>query len=418
MFANSATEDHAMVDKPVPWQRTLLVMTIVLGVSSTSVSMSWPFLPLYVSELGIHPIANATLWAGIIMAPQFLLAALVSPFWGALADRVGRKAMVMRSSFALAIFTFLMGFAHNVWQLLALTILYGLFSGGVAAANALVAVSVPEERLGFSLGWLATAWISGTLIGPLIGGAVADLLHHDYRSVYFCTSAGALVCLAVAMLFVREVRPRRREAADAAPVSHLAFFKSIFASRAMAPILLVLLVAQMAAGALAPVVAPYIRSLIGNSPFVGTAAGAAIAVTGLAGVISAPFLGRRGDRSGYRATLLISIVGVTLLTLPQAFARSFWVFIALRSGVGVFLGGIVPSANAWIGRLAPRDQRGRVFGLAASASSLGLFFGPLMGGIVAARFGIPSVFLAISILLAATFVWTIFMTSAEPPETV
>lgn len=377
---------------------------------SLSVSVSWPFLPLYVSELGIHPLTAASMWAGIITAPQFLLAAIVSPFWGALADRVGRKAMLLRCSLSMALFTFLMGIVTDVWQLFVLSILYGLFSGYSAAAVALVGTNVPEERLGYSLGWMATAQLAGTLIGPLMGGLLADLLH-SYRGVFFFSSIGGVLAVAGAMLFVHERRGPldQRGARLSAPQGGV--FRGLFAQRELAPMFVVLLLAQVAASALSPVIAPYVRSLLDpGSQWVGTLAGAAIAVTGLAGLLSSPVLGRHSDRIGYRKILLISILGAALFTLPQAISHSIWLFIVLRSGVGIFLGGIVPTANAWIGRLYPREQRGRVFGVAASASSLGIFFGPLTGGIVANHFGIPMVFIVVSALLACNFVWVLLAT--------
>ena len=397
------------------WRRTLLVMALLQGIMSLSVSVSWPFIPLYVSELGIHPITAASLWAGIIVSPQFLLAAIVSPFWGALADRVGRKAMVLRCAISMSFFTLLMAFVTNVWQLLALTILYGIFSGFAGAAVALVGTQVPEERLGFSLGWMATSQLAGTLIGPLVGGLLADAFH-SYRGVYIASSVGGAISTILAMLLVKEMRNPAEHRGTRLSGSQGHWFKGLFATRELVPMFVVLLLAQVAASALSPIVAPYARSLLGeNSRWVATAAGAAIAVTGLAGLLSSPLLGRHSDRFGYRPVLLISILGAALFTLPQAISHSIWLFIVLRSGVGVFLGGIVPTANAWIGRLYPREQRGRVYGLTAAASSLGNFFGPLTGGIVAAHFGIPTVFVVVTVLMLINFVWIALATRRATP---
>jgi DHA1 family multidrug resistance protein-like MFS transporter len=387
-----------------PWRRTLLVMALLQGIMSLSVSVSWPFLPLYVSELGIHPITAASMWAGIITSPQFLLAAIVSPFWGALADRVGRKAMVLRCALSMSFFTLLMGFVTDVWQLFALSLLYGIFSGFAGAAVALVGTQVPEERLGYSLGWMATAQLAGTLMGPLVGGLLSDALH-TYRGVFYFSSAGGAIAVVFALTLVREIHgPAHRGTRLSTAQGH--WFKGLFATRELIPMFVVLLLAQISASALFPIVAPYARSLLGpDSRWVATAAGAAIAVTGVTGLLASPLLGRHSDRIGYRPVLLISILGAALFTLPQAISHSIWLFIVLRSGVGIFLGGIVPTANAWIGRLYPREQRGRVFGLTAAASSLGNFFGPLTGGIVAAHFGIPMVFYVVTALMLLNFGW-------------
>lgn len=397
----------------IPWQRTLIVMVTAQIIMSMSVSLSWPFLPLYLAELGIHPISTASMWAGLIIGPQFLLAAMVSPFWGVLADRVGRKAMVLRCSCATAVFTCGMGFAQDVWQLLALSFGYGIFSGFQAAAMALVGTSVPEQRLGYALGWMSTAQLAGTLIGPLLGGVLADSFH-SYREVFFFTSLTAAITVVLTALLVREVRPST-EAAFRQEGSQRRMLWGLLQNRELAPMFVVLLLSQIAASALSPIIAPYARSLLGpDSHWVATAAGAAIAATGFAGLLSSPLLGRHSDRIGYRKTLLISILGVALFTLPQALSHSIWLFIVLRSGVGIFLGGILPAANAWIGRLYPREQRGRVFGLASAATSFGNFLGPLTGGIVAAHFGIPTVFIVVTALLLCDFVWICVATERAP----
>jgi DHA1 family multidrug resistance protein-like MFS transporter len=393
----------------------MFVMALVQGIMSTSAALSWPFMPLYVVELG-EPASAASLWAGIIQSPQFLLAAILAPFWGALADRVGRKAMVLRCALAMAVFTFMMGLAQNVWQLFIVTLLFGCFSGMVGASNALVAVTVPEERLGYALGWLSTAQLAGSLAGPLLGGVLADAMH-DYRRVFFVTSVGGLCAVLLALVFIKENRAQRTApSTDPAERSQRAFFRGILRARHVAPIFVVLVLAQLTSTALAPVISLYVRSLLGpGSPYVASIAGAAIAVTGVAGLVSAPLLGRRSDRSGYRSTLLISLVGSAAFTIPQAFAHTIWVFVALRSGVGLFLGGVLPSANAWIGRMTPRDQRGRMFGVTASAASLGGFFGPLIGGGVAAHFGIRAVFVVVGVLMLCSFLWTLLQTGREIP---
>ena len=396
-----------------PWRRTLFIMVALQGIMSISVSVSWPFMPLYVYSLGIHPLAEASLWAGLITGPQFLLAALVSPFWGSLADRIGRKPMVLRCAISTAFATAGMGLSTNVWELLGCTVLYGIFSGFAGAAVALVGTQVPEQRLGYALGWMATAQLAGTLMGPLVGGLMSDALH-TYRGVFFFSSVSSALAVAFAVFFVREVRSPADARTKRREQPKSGFLGGVFQTRELAPMFLVLLLAQVAASALSPIIAPYARSLLGaGSPWVATIAGAAIAVTGIAGLASSPLLGRRSDRVGYRSILLISILGTALFTLPQAFAHTIWLFILLRSGVGIFLGGVVPTANAWIGRMYPREQRGRVFGVTAAAQSFGNFLGPISGGFFVLRFGIPTVFIVVTALTLANFTWVLLATRRE-----
>jgi MFS transporter, DHA1 family, multidrug resistance protein len=398
------------------WQRTLWLMVTVQALMSFAFSVSGPFLPLFIIQLGVKPIAAVSIWAGIVASVNFLAAAIFSPIWGGIADRTGRKAMVVRSCTAVALFTALMGIVQNVWQLFAARALMGIFSGFSAAAIALVGTQVPEESLGFSLGWMTTGQLVGGLCGPLFGGLLADRLH-DYRQVFYVTSLFALAAASVCILFVRErfqpsEAPQRR-----APF--LASLHEVAIHPRLAPMFLVVLLAQVVAFGVQPVVPLFVRDLVGNAPWLATAAGLAFAVTGLADLIASPFLGKRSDRIGYRRVLLISLCGVAGFTIPQAFVHGIGAFIALRFGVGLFLGGVLPTANALIGRIFSIQRRGQVYGITSSATFLGMFSGPLLGGAIAARFGFEAVFLTIGLMALANFVWVALSvrTAAEAKPT-
>src|SRR5262249_7135771 len=159
---STAPQDDAVLF--VDWKRTLWLMAGVQALMSCAFSASGPFLPLYIVQLGVHPIQMVDLWSGAVMSVNFLFAAICSPMWGAIAGRVGRTPMVVRSCIAIALFTARMGVTQNVWELFAARAAMGIFSGFSAAALALVGTQVPEKRLGFSLGWMATAQLAGGLM--------------------------------------------------------------------------------------------------------------------------------------------------------------------------------------------------------------------------------------------------------------
>jgi DHA1 family multidrug resistance protein-like MFS transporter len=386
-------------------------MVTVQAMMSFAFSVSGPFLPLYVIQLGVKPIAAVSIWAGIIASANFLLAAIFSPVWGGIADRTGRKAMVIRSCVAIAIFTAFMGLVQNVWQLFLARACMGIFSGFSAAAIAMVGTAVPEESLGFSLGWMATGQLVGGLCGPLFGGVLSDRLH-DYRQVFFATSAVALAATLVCALLVRE--PATPARAREGRASFWDSLREVVSHPQLAPMFLVVLLAQVVAFGVQPIVPLFVRALAGNASGIATAVGLAFAVTGLADLIASPFLGKRSDRIGYRRVLLISLCGVAAFTIPQAFVRGIAAFVALRFGVGLFLGGVLPTANALIGRLFPLERRAQVFGITSSATFLGMFLGPLLGGTIAARFGFEAVFLTIGTLTLANFAWVLLSVRTAP----
>ena len=388
-------------------------MVAVQVFMSLSFSVSIPFLPLLLVELGIRPESSVVAWAGVIGSAFSLSAAFATPFWGMLSDRTGRKAMVVRTCIAASIFNALVGLAQNEWQLLGVRSIAGIFGGFSAASMALVGTQVPEERLGFSLGWLMTGQLIGNLLGPFIGGVLADAFH-DYRIVFFSTSAGAVLATVACVAFVEEhdVRPaassaNRREPwwVQLAAVRHQTAFIPLFA---------VVVLAQVAARGASPMIPLFVQRLVGNAAWLGTAAGAAVAVTGIADVLASPWLGKRSDVLGYRRVLTISLAGAAAFTLFQGWSPNVWVFLAQRFGVGIFIGGILPAASAWIGRLYPRERRGQVYGLTSSATFLGGFIGPLLAGFTAARFGFASTFVEIAALLAVNLAVVAFWTRDLP----
>ena len=390
------------------WERTLWLMVGLQFAMALSFSVSGPFLPLLLVQLGVHPMAAVESWAGVASAIYALPAALLSPFWGVLADRTGRKAMVVRTCIAASVINGATGLAQNEWQLTGIQVVAGLFGGFTAAAMALVGTQVPEERLGFSLGWLSTGQLVGTLVGPLIGGLLADALH-NYRSVFFLTSAGAIVCALGCVAFVHEHDPRPLVAEGRPREPIWAQLAALSKHTALLPLFTVVMLAQFTGRAAQPIIPLFVQQLVGDSPWLATAAGAAVAVTGIAGIIASPWLGKRGDQRGYRSVLLISLAGAALFTLPQGLSASIWIFLALRFAVGLFLGGILPSANAWIGRSFARERRGQIYGMTSSASFFGIFLGPLTGGFTAAHLGFNALFIEIGVLMVANLVCVALM---------
>ncbi|MFI4982936.1 MAG: MFS transporter, partial [Nevskiales bacterium] len=389
----------------VNWQRTLWAMVGIQFIMTMSFSFLSPIMPLFLPVLGVQTEAGIDMWSGILNGSTSFVAAFASPLWGRIADRHGRKLMLLRSSCAIALFTALMGLSQNVWQFFAARALMGVFAGFSSTAMALVASQVPERRLGYSLGWLSTGQLVGSLVGPVIGGLLADLTN-SYRIPFYCTSAVTFAALALVWYGVQEqfVRPPAGKHARSTWRS----LALLVGATGVLPLFFVLLLAQFSVRAVAPIMTLFVQELTGPRPDLATLGGVAFSVTGLAGMVAVPLLGRRSDVIGYRRVLLICLAGATLTSLPQGFAGNYWTFVVERFGVGLFIGGILPAANALIGRMVARSDRGLVYGMSASATFLGNSMGPLTGGAIAASFGLRWVFIVTAMLLLANLVWVYF----------
>lgn len=394
------------------WNRTLWFMVGIQFIMGASLTVQSPIIPLFLPELGVAGGGPVEFWSGVLNSVNFLVAAFASPFWGAVADRRGRKMMVIRSSLAICVFMAMMGLSQTLWQMVALRGLMGLFSGFSASAIALVATQVPEHRLGFALGWLSTAQLVGALLGPVVGGGIADITG-SYRIAFFCTASLAALAAFITWLKVVE---RPTLARDQKRPSLWQGMRMLAATTGLMPLFFVLLFAQFGVRAVQPVITLFVQELTGPVSGLATLAGFAFSITGLADVLFSPFLGKRSDTLGYRRVLLISLFGAAVASIPQAFVNEYWQFVALRFAAGMFLGGLLPTANALIARLVNPEHRGLAFGITATATFMGSFLGPLVGGTVAAVESVRAVFIIAGLFFLANFIWVYAVVPTTVPD--
>ena len=394
------SDESPNTDSPF-WRRTLWTMVAVQFTMSVAFSILQPVMPLFLPDLGVASDSAVDMWAGVLAAATSFVAIFTAPFWGNLSDRYGRKLMVLRSTLGIAVFTMLMGLAQSPWHMLALRAGMGALAGFSSASVVMVATQVPEQRLGYSLGWMSSGQLVGSLIGPLIGGVIADVTG-SYRLPFFVAGTiglGAfLMTLLVPERFTKPAESTRK-------TGLIASLAALLRAGGLLPVIMVMMMGQFATQAVGPVVTLFVRDMLGNRPDIATLGGLAFAATGLAGVLAVPFLGKRGDTLGYRKVLMLSLGGAALFSAPQALPLGYWAFVIERFGLGLFVGGVLPAANALIGRLANPAQRGLVYGMTSSAYFLGNTLGPLMGGSVAATFGIHWVFAVTAVLLTINLVW-------------
>lgn len=387
------------------WQRTLVIMAVAQTFSILGFSFVFPFLPLYVQQLGIHGAVQVTFWAAILSACSAITMAISSPFWGVLADRYGRKIMVVRAAGSAAILIGLMGLATNVYQLLVLRLLQGALTGTVTASQALVSSQSPRDRLGFSMGLMQTAVFVGNSFGPLAGGLTAQAL--GFRASFGVAAIFLFTCAALVAVLVHE-EPHFSQR-PAGRLSFSAGMRDVLQAPALLAMIGAIFVVQFATTQVFPILAQFIQLLEGPNGHAALATGLVLAGAGGAGALSSTTTGWISDRIGHRSVLIIASVLAACVSVPQFFVQTTWQLGLLRVADGLALGAMLPTSSAILAGLVPSHQRGAAYGLASSANSLGVAVGPLTTALVVATSGIRSVFLVAAFLLLLIALWVNFM---------
>ena len=370
--------------------------------ASIGMSQIAPVLPLYIKYLGITSTALIAQLSGIAFGITFIMSAIFSPVWGHAADIYGRKPMLLRASLGMAIVIFSMGFAQNVYVLILLRLLQGAITGYGTACNTLIATQTDRAHAGWALGTLSTASIAGSLVGPMIGGFIAENL--GLKNVFFITGGLMFIAFITTALFIKE--SFKREDKKTPGVKEI--WNSVPEKSLTITMFVTFFILAVALYSVEPIITVYISQLSGNTAHVALLAGMAFSVSGLANIIAAPRLGKLSDKIGAHRVMLVSLIAAGLIFIPQVFVKNPWQFIGLRFLLGITMGGLTPSVYILIKRITPDNLTGRVFGFNMSAGYLGVFGGAVFGGQVAALFGVKYVFLITGALLLLNAIWVYF----------
>lgn len=381
------------------WKRNLLVCWFGVFVTSLGLSQVIPIMPLYIGQLGVQDTAEIERYSGLAFGITTLVMALVSPLWGKLADKIGRKPMLLRASLGMAMVVTAMGFVHTVQQLIVLRLLQGTISGFYAGSITLIATQTPTERTGWALGTLATGSMGGMLIGPLLGGFLIE--HIGMRSVFASTGVLLLVAFFLSLVFVKEEFLRKEEQAP----DFTQVWRSLPDRRLIVTLVITTFMLQAAIFSIEPIITLYIAELAQGSTHLALISGLVFASSGLASFIAAPRLGKLSDRIGSERVMLAALIVAGVLFVPQALVQDPWQLMALRFLLGIATAGLLPAINTLVRRSVPTAVAGRAFGYNQSAQFLGTFSGALAGGHIAALFGIHSVFFVTSALLLVNAAW-------------
>ncbi len=381
------------------WRRNLYILFVVQLLSMAGFSLVFPFLPLYVKEVGVSSGGSVEFWSGLVFSSQALTMMISAPLWGVVADRFGRKPMIVRAAIGGAVTIAAMGFVQNAEQLVVLRVIQGLVTGTVAAANALVAASTPKERSGEAMGLLQMGSWVGIAVGPVIGGVIGDAI--GFRESFWITAALLALCSIAVIVGVKEdFRPR--------PLSKRGLFsdyKDLLHAPDMAGLYSVGFLNALGRAVIIPVAALFVGQLMHSEAHVATMTGIMMGAYAAVGSASAVWLGKLGDRVGHAQVLFLGMLLAVLFYSGQPFVTAAWQLVLLQALTGLSTGAVVPSLAALMNLRAPSGGQGAVFGLDNSVQSSARMVAPLMGAGIAAWVGLRGVFgMAIIIYIAAAFV--------------
>jgi len=398
-----------------PWKKTFYAAWIGQVCSITGFFVVMPLLPLYIKELskqsGGMTDAEIKMWSGIVTAASAFTMAIAQPIWGALADRFGRKPMVLRSMLCGSVVLVMMGYARSATDVMFLRMLQGAVTGTVTATVALVSSATPRRHSGRALGMMSAAVFCGGAVGPLIGGLMAE-----YVGFYATFAVAACIVLLGAFLVQRFVQedftPRART-----DESRLASTREIFAAAGFIAALLVLFQMRFANSIFRPVFALFVEELHGQEAGARAWTGCIRGLGGFAAAISAGVVFNRLVESwGHKKVLVVSTLAAGLLTIPVALSSSVWQLLFFHVLFGFAVAATTPCANVIIGRIIHQQHLGKAYGITASVTCLGWGTGPLIGGWMGGVWGTRSpFFLGAAVLILTGLTVALFLRVPAQP---
>ncbi len=383
------------------WKRTVYISLLCVFCTSFGVSQLAPILPLYFHDLGVKTPEAMSLWSGLATGATYLIVCLAAPFWGRVADKKGRKITLIRSSFGMALCNLLLAFQTTPEGVVLIRLVQGLVSGFYTATITLIASETPLERTGWALGLLASANLTGSLIGPLIGGYLADIIgiRNDFILVGILMSIAGVL----ATVFIHEnYQPK----ANVEKLTLSKLKEKIPEFNSIVALCIASFIYAICIMSLQPVISIYIKGIVpSNTENVAFIAGAVFSAMGIAQLISSSPLGKLVDKIGPRKVLMVSLIYVGILNIPQAYVSDVYQLTIIRFLQGFGLGGMLPALNTYLSSKTPREFTGQVFSYNQSSLFLGYFLGSIGGASLMAWLGFTTLFWASGGLFIVSALW-------------
>ena len=383
--------------------RNVWIITTSMTVLAICYTMIIPFLPIYLLELGV-PKDDVALWSGLVFGITFLIAGIMAPIWGKIADNKGKKRMALRAGFAIAVSYVLIGMVTDQYQLLMGRALVGFANGFYPAAMTMVSLSVDEKQVGRALGIFQTGLILGNVVGPFLGGAVESVV--GMRPVFYISGIAVFIATLAVLFLVKEpkleVENTTSKEQSKQPVKATSLredFKSVQEQPVLVRLLWIYFFMQCVLMMLQPILALYVGDMQGTMEGAAIISGTILSIGGLAGSLTTNIWVRLGERRGYFRTISYCMLGSGVVLLLQSLPVGIWWFGVLQVLIGSCIVGINPSLSAAVTLNTEPGFRGRMFGMTTTAQQFGSMVGPVFASIVSTYIGISYVFSITGLLL-------------------
>ena len=388
--------------EPDGWRRNVWALALIVFVAFVGFQFFSPFLPLFVEELGVTDPGKIALWSGLLSAVTPAIAGALAPLFGRLADRFGRKAMMIRSLVAFAVIIAAMGLVRSVQELFLARVLQGLFAGFTPMAMALASTAAPRDKMPVAIGMVQSAQLLSTAIGPAAGGYVAS--HFGIRYAFFVTAAMCVVALIGLLFLFKEVGAGApRKSGEGVPSLPL---RQVLRYPHFATVIVLLLIAQFLDRGLGLLI-PLQVTRLPDVEAVAATSGLIISVGAVFATISANLSARLARGVPVGQLLLIGLVAGGPLCGAMALPHSATALLVTRALVALCLGGAITLAYSLGGVIVPSETRGAAFGWLALGVQVGAAASPLVIGALAA-ISLPGAFIfdwALAWLAAALLIF-------------
>lgn len=377
-MSTSAGAASALAPRPDAWQRNVFAVTAASFMGYTGFTLVMPFLPLFIGRLGVTDVGQVAMWTGVSLGITPALTALLSPAWGRLGDRFGRKIMVERSLVSFVVLMTAMAFVTQAWHVLAIRAVQGLFAGYGSLSVAMAAESAPRDRMPNAIGLVQTAQRIGPGVGPVVGGILAGLV--DLRRVFLLTAGFYAAGLVIVHLLYDD---RATHAAPADPAdSGRVTFRDVLAFQNFLLMMVVIFALQFVDRSFGPVLPLWVEQTGVAPSRVALTSGVLFSIIAIAGALGHHFCGRLLRRYASRVVIAGGMAIAAAASAVFGITGSFSIMTAASLLFGVGIGAAMTASYSAAGAVIPPGAHGAGFGVLTSASLVGMASSPFIAGFV------------------------------------